>query len=334
MRGVKFAPLVIVALVAAAAGFFFGSSRGQTGMSPEILSATSASTVYAKANPAVRTVRSSNAQLSNFDARGVGTAFHIGGGYYVTAAHVVADGYQFYLDSGVRTVARLEDNDALTKVEVVGKDAVTDIALLKGTAAPATLAWAARDAVVGDVAYAVGNPFAIAPNSFSSGMVSGANRAIGTERGTLTGLLQIDTPVNPGNSGGPLLNAAGEIIGVVSANIAQTNQNAGVGFAVPSSKARAIIETYRSGGKLTHPSLGVFGNAAERPVLQGIQPGSNAARGGLRDGDLVLKVAGLEIESFEELNAMIANQPVGAKVALQIKRGNATQTLTLSLEAQ
>jgi putative serine protease PepD len=330
---VKFIPVVIVALLAAIGGFVFGSSRSASTPAPATPS-VSAVTIFERANPAVMTVRSSNAQLSGFDARGIGTAFHIGDGYYVTAAHVVSDGYQFYLDSSQRTVTRLEDNDGLKKVEVVGKDPVTDVALLKGPPAPATLSWAARDAVVGETAYAVGNPFAIAPNSFSAGIVTGTNRAIGTERGTLTGLLQMDAPVNPGNSGGPLLNSSGEIIGVVSANIGQINQNAGVGFAVPTSKAKFIVDTYRNGGKLEHPSLGVFGNNAQQPRLQGIQPGSNAARAGLQDGDLILKVAGLEIESFEELNALVAHQRVGSSVELLVKRGRELKTVTVKLEAQ
>ena len=283
------------------------------------------------------TVRSSQADLSGFDAKGIGTAFHIGGGYWVTAAHVVSDGYQFYLDDSARTVTRLADNSGLRKVEVVGKDSVSDIAVLKAEAAPATLSWAARDAEVGDAAYAVGNPFAIAPNSFSGGIVSGLNRAIGTERGTLAGMLQMDTPVNPGNSGGPLLNVNGDVIGVVSANFAPVgqngNQSAGVGFAVPMSAAKTIAEALKNSGKYVHPSLGVIGADSAQPQIQALQPGGNAARAGLREQDTVLKIGDLEVESFEELNAIIAAQLVGAKVKLLVKRGTGTLGVTVELSA-
>ncbi len=333
MGGVKFAPLVIVAVLAALGGFLLGS-RGVGGSSGGVSPVVSdPAAVYRRANPAVLTVRSSNAQLNSFDARGIGTAFHIGGGYYVTAAHVVSDGYQFYLDGSARTVARLQDNAGLTKVSVVGADTISDIAVLKGNPAPATLSWSAKDAGVGDTAFALGNPFALAPNSFSAGIISGSNRVFGTDRGTLTGMLQMDTPVNPGNSGGPLLNSAGEVIGVVSAIYAPSNQSAGVGFAVPSSKAQGVVEALKNGGKVVHPSLGVIGGGSQARIAA-LQPGGSAAQSDLREGDLILKVGGLEIESFEELTALVANANPGEDLKLLVKRGSETKTITVKLLAQ
>lgn len=326
-------PWVLVALLAAALGFFLGQ-RGPTSatIDPSDLPVKNASAVYQKTVGAVRTVRSSNADLSGFDARGIGTAFHIGGGYYVTAAHVVADGYQFFLDSSQRTVTRVASNDGLEKATVVGKDAVSDIAVLKAAPAGATLVWATKDPVVGEITYAIGNPFAIAPNSFSHGIVSGSNRAIGTERGTLAGLLQTDAPVNPGNSGGPLLDATGAVIGVVSANIAQTNQNAGVGFAVPVSQAKLIAETLQRGAEYKHPTLGVV--AGGRTVIDGVQQGENAFNAGLQVGDEILKVGSLEVETFEELNAIIGAYSAGTQVELLVKRGGGTRKLTVKLEVR
>ena len=326
----RWLPWVLVALLTGALGFVLGGRPAA--LDPTSLPVTNAGAVYQRSVAAVRTVRSSNADLSGFDARGIGTAFHIGGGYYVTAAHVVADGYQFFLDNSQRTVTRVAGNDGLEKATVVGKDAASDIAVLKASPASATLIWAARDPSVGEVAYAIGNPFAIAPNSFSHGIVSGANRAIGTERGTLAGLLQIDTPVNPGNSGGPLLDATGAVIGVVSANIAQTNQNAGVGFAVPVSQAKLIAETLQRGAEYKHPSLGVV--AGQRTVIDGVQQGENAFNAGMQVGDEILKVGSLEVETFEELNAIIGAYPAGTPVELLVKRGGSTRKLTVKLEVR
>ena len=329
----KALPWVLVALLAGAIGFVLGG-RGPTStvyVDPG-LPLMGAPAVYGKAIGAVRTVRSSNADLSGFDARGIGTAFHIGGGFYVTAAHVVADGYQFFLDGSQRTVTRVAGNGGLEKATVVGKDAASDIAVLKAAPASVTLEWAVKDPSVGEVAYAIGNPFAIAPGSFSHGIISGSNRAIGTERGTLAGLLQIDTPVNPGNSGGPLLDATGAVIGVVSANIAQTNQNAGVGFAVPVSQAKLIAQTLQRGAEYKHPTLGVV--AGQRTVIDGVQQGENAFNAGLQVGDEVLKVGSLEVETFEELNAIIGAYPADTKVELLVKRGGGTRKLTVKLEVK
>ncbi len=326
----RWLPWVLVALLTGAVGYLIGSRPAA--LDPTSLPVTNASAVYQRSVAAVRTVRSSNADLSGFDARGIGTAFHIGGGYYVTAAHVVADGYQFFLDNSQRTVTRVEGNGGLEKASVVGKDAASDIAVLKAAPASATLTWAAQDPSVGEVAYAIGNPFAIAPNSFSHGIVSGANRAIGTERGTLAGLLQIDTPVNPGNSGGPLLDDTGAVIGVVSANIAQTNQNAGVGFAVPVSQAKLIAETLQRGAEYKHPSLGVV--AGQRTVIDGVQQGENAFNAGLQVGDEILKVGSLEVETFEELNAIIGAYPADTQVELLVKRSGGTRKVTVKLEVR
>ena len=329
----RWLPWVLVALLSGALGFVLGG-RGPTSavyVDPG-LPLTGAPFVYGQAIGAVRTVRSSNADLSGFDARGIGTAFHIGGGYYVTAAHVVADGYQFFLDSSQRTVTRVDGNGGLEIATVVGKDAASDIAVLKAAPARVSLAWAVKDPVVGEVAYAIGNPFAIAPGSFSRGIISGTSRAIGTERGTLAGMLQMDTPVNPGNSGGPLLDASGAVIGVVSANIAQTNQNAGVGFAVPVSQAKLIAETLQRGAEYKHPSLGVV--AGQRTVIDGVQQSENAFNAGLQVGDEVLKVGSLEVESFEELNAIIGAYPAGSEVELLVKRANGTKRLTVKLEVR
>jgi S1-C subfamily serine protease len=330
----KALPWLLVALLAGALGFVLGT-RGATpavaAPDPSSVPVTNANAVYQRAIGAVRTVRSSNADLSGFDARGIGTAFHIGGGYYVTAAHVVADGYAFFLDDSARTVTRATDNARLKPATVVGKDAASDVALVKGEPAAVSLEWAAADPKVGDVAYAIGNPFGIAPGSFSNGIISGMGRAIGTERGTLAGMLQMDTPVNPGNSGGPLLDAAGRVIGVVSANIAQTNQNAGVGFAVPVMRAKAIVDALRAGGAVKRASLGVI--AGNGTAIGAVQPGELGARAGLQQGDEILEVAGSEVESFEEINAIIGAQPLGSTVEVVIKRGNGTRRVNVELTA-
>jgi S1-C subfamily serine protease len=323
---------MLVAVLAAALGFVLGTRVATTPtLDPSSLPVTNANAVYQRAIGAVRTVRSSNADLSGFDARGVGTAFHIGNGLYVTAAHVVADGYQFFLDDSTRTIARTTDNARLKPATVVGKDAASDIALVRSDPAASSLEWATADPKIGDVAYAIGNPFAIAPGSFSHGIISGSGRTIGTERGTLTNLLQMDTPVNPGNSGGPLLDASGKVIGVVSANIAQTNQNAGVGFAVPVTRAKTIVDTLERGAGIKRVAFGAFGT--QGTTVENVQPGEAAARAGIQPGDMILQVDGAEVESFEEINAIISSKAPGSSVAVLVKRENATRRVNVTLSA-
>jgi S1-C subfamily serine protease len=148
---------------------------------------------------------------------------------------------------------------------LVGADKRSDVALLRAKPAAGALEWAEALPEVGEWVFALGNPFGAAPGSLSLGVLSGLRRLVPGPNGTLVGLVQTDAALNQGNSGGPLLDASGRVVGVNTAILSPSGANAGIGFAVPAATARRIVEALRDKGKVEHPSLGVTGKAEARP---------------------------------------------------------------------
>lgn len=283
---------------------------------------------YQAAWPAVVTVKTDVARLDPLESRGIGTAFHVGKGYFVTSAHVVEGGRSILLlgDEKVQGFAREE-------AVVVGKDQQFDLAVLRARPARAALDWADEPPRVGEAVFAIGNPFGQAPGSLSRGVASGLDRMVDGPNGVLVGMLQTDAALNGGNSGGPLLNASGRVVGVNTAILSPSGSSAGVGFAVPSRIARRITEALRRSGRIEHPSLGVTGSDDGPAVLVRVLPGGAASRAGLRDGDLVVEAAGRQIETFRELSAVVASQLPGSTLELDIRRGDEEQAVRVELPA-
>jgi S1-C subfamily serine protease len=245
-------------------------------------------------------------------------------GFVLTNAHVAQGGGPLRVRlSGSRVV----------RGEVVGVDDRTDLAVLRAEAADlAALALADRRLRVGEVVLAIGNPLGF-ERSVSLGVVSALHRNLAAPRGVvLEGLVQTDAAVNPGNSGGPLLDASGSVVGVTTAMLPWAR---GIGFAVPAITAGWVASTLIREGEVRRPFLGVAargedleralalpaGHARGVRVLE-VMDGSPAQAAGLRPGDLVVGAAGSPVETLDDVvRAMVLGRP--DEIALDVLRGGA-----------
>lgn len=232
--------------------------------------------------------------------------------------------------------------------EVVLRDARTDIAILrikggKGDFPSATLG-SSDDLQVGDIVLAIGNPFGVG-QTVTQGIVSALAR---TQRGiTDYGFfIQTDAAINPGNSGGALVDGAGRVVGINTAIFSRSGGSQGIGFAIPADMVRVVLQSALSGSKVVRrPWLGadlqqVTPEIAEgldviRPtgaLVQSIFPGSPAEKAGLRAGDLIVSVAGQEVDDPDAFGFRFATRPLGGSVDLGIVRQGKPATLKVALE--
>jgi serine protease Do len=320
----KIFALLVGALFAMAAGYFLAIRFTPT-VSPTV--PPSLESVIAKTTNAVVSVRTDIANLSDPEMRGSGSAFHIGDGYFVTAAHVVDGGSKIYLDKRERTVKHLENTEVAT---LVGKLDTLDLALLRGQPLPDKLEWASQPSPLGARCLAIGNPFARAPRSVTAGIISGVNRLQVTPKGALAGLVQFDAQVNPGNSGGALLNASGEVLGVVSSILSPTGSSAGVGFAIPTALVRPAVEALQRGEAYRMRSLGAS-SAEDSATLQAVLPGGLAANTGLRPSDTLLELDSLPIDTLPEVNAIVGAAAAGSSLPVLLRRNGKLEKLTLKI---
>jgi putative serine protease PepD len=260
-------------------------------------------------------------------------------GHIVTAAHVV---------NGASSVTVTFQNGTARKATVLGQDEATDVAVLKVdpsglTLRPLRLASSAS-LDVGDQVAAIGDPFGYA-RSLSTGIVSGLDRTIEAPNGfTVAHAIQTDAALNPGNSGGPVLDANGGVVGIVdqiatgSSASSSSQQSSGVGFAVPIDLVASELGDLEAGHRVSHPYLGVSTSTAT-PTSAGALVGSVAANGpaadaGVRAGDVVTKFGGKTIGDGGDLVAAIAGHKPGDRVELTVRRGSSTKQLTVTLGTQ
>jgi putative serine protease PepD len=264
-----------------------------------------------------------------------GTGFVVGGdGYILTAAHVV--------DEASSITVAFEDGSK-HKAQLTSKDDATDVAVLKIdpsglTLHPLTLGSSAA-LHVGDGLAAIGDPFGY-ERSISTGVVSGLDRTISAPNGfTVAHAIQTDASLNPGNSGGPILNGAGQVIGIAD-QIATggTSASAGVGFAVPIDLAKSELSSLEAGKTVTHAYIGVStsdaGAVSSGALVQAVKPGGPAANGGLRAGDAITAIDGTKVaDSNGLISAVSAHQP-GDHVSVTVRRGSDSQKLDVTLGSQ
>jgi putative serine protease PepD len=255
-------------------------------------------------------------------------------GTVVTAAHVVDEA------SAVKVI--LQDGSTHT-AEVLGVDDASDIAVIRfdpegAELHPLKLADSSELKVGASVA-AIGAPFEYAW-SFSTGIVSGLDRTIEAPNGfTVAHAIQTDAAVNPGNSGGPLLDAEGDVIGVVDqiATDGSADQSSGVGFAVPSNLVASELAQLEAGETVEHAYLGVAtsgGEAVDGAQVAEVAQGSPAAEAGVQQGDVITELDGEAIGDSEDLVAAIAEHSPGDAVTLEVKRGSDSTALKVTLGAQ
>ncbi|HJS78285.1 MAG TPA: DegQ family serine endoprotease [Burkholderiales bacterium] len=256
---------------------------------------------------------------------GLGSGFIVSqDGYVLTNAHVVAG-------DGEVTV-RLADAKREFKASVIGADERTDIALLKieATGLPTVKLGKSEKLQPGEWVAAIGSPFGF-ENTITAGIVSATGRSLPAE--TYVPFIQTDVAVNPGNSGGPLMNLAGEVVGVNSMIYSQTGGYMGVSFAIPIEVALDVMKQLRAEGKVTRGRLGVRIQPMTKELAQSfrlkepdgalialVEPGSPADKAGLKPGDVVLAYNGQPIDDTNKLPRLVAATKPGQSATLRIWR--------------
>jgi putative serine protease PepD len=222
---------------------------------------------------------------------------------------------------------------------VVGTDSATDIAVLHVNAPssklnPLTLADSTKVAV-GDGVVAIGNPFGL-DGTVTSGIVSAVGREISSPSDTpIEGAIQTDAAINHGNSGGPLLNLHGDVIGITSQIQSEGGGNDGVGFAVPSNTVKSIAAQLIANGKAQHALLGVTpADTANGVRIATVKNGSAADDAGLRVGDVITGVGSTRVTSSAQIRAIIAGHRPGDALTLTIKRSGSSKTVHVTLGAR
>ena len=273
--------------------------------------------VIAEVNPTVVSIIAEN---DNEQALGAGIIISADG-YVVTNAHVTENAKKIMLT----TV-----EDEAYEAELIGADAKTDIALLKAlhpqNFEPATFA-DSEDIRVGNQVFAIGNPFGLG-NSVSSGIVSAKERDI--EKGPYDSFIQTDSAINQGNSGGPLFNMNGEIIGMNTAIFSTDGADTGVGFATPANTVRWVAEQLQQNGKVVRGWLGIGvqkirsidETQKNKLVVASMAEDSPAAASGLRVGDVLEKVGDLSLRSPRHFSLSVAQTPPNTKLPVEVLRDN------------
>src|SRR5436190_6066848 len=257
-----------------------------------------------------------------------------GQGRILTAAHVVA---------GASSITVTFQDGSTRTAQVLGQDQSSDIALLKVdpsglTLHPLTLG-SSKSLSVGDGLAVIGDPFQYS-RSLSTGVVSGLDRTIGATNGfSIAHAIQTDPSLNPGNSGGPVLDRQGRLVGIADqiATGSSSQSSSGVGFAVPIDLVKSELSQLESGAQVRHAYLGIeTGNSTDgKGALVGsVQGGGPAAAAGLRDGDVVTAFDGSPIHGSNDLVAAITSHRPGDRVTLTVRRGSSNVSVSATLAAQ
>ena len=258
-------------------------------------------------------------------AQGSGFVFD-DAGHVVTNYHVVqdADAVVIVYPGGRRIDA-----------DVVGTDPSTDVAVLdpsEDANVPALAIANSDDVQVGDPVVAIGSPFGLA-GTVTSGIVSALDRTIESPNGFgIDDAIQTDAAINSGNSGGPLLDANAQVIGINTQIQSSTGGNIGIGYAVPSNTVRDVANKLIQTGVVKHAYLGVtMSQTAEGVQLDGVRESTPAENGGLLVGDVIVSADGKPIESPDELRTIVDSHQPGDEIEVVVKRDGEEKTLKVTL---
>jgi serine protease Do len=258
-------------------------------------------------------------------------------GYILTNNHVVDGSDDIKVD--------LTDDRTLS-AKVVGTDKASDLALLKvsGTDFKALPLGNSDNVQVGDVVLAVGNPMGIG-QTVTMGIISAKGRSTGPGDGSYEDFLQTDAPINHGNSGGALVNMKGELVGINSQILSNTDGNIGIGFSIPVNMAKSVMDQLRTKGKVTRAQLGVTVQQvtsdmaqnlglkhAGGAIVSSVTPASAAEHAGVKQGDVIESFNGQQVHDFNSLRNRVAAAGPGSTADLTIVRDGAEKHLSVKLD--
>ena len=289
--------------------------------------------VSEKAMPSVVGITTTTISSDNFfsmptESTGVGTGIIVdSNGYILTNSHVISDGQ-------ARTVSVLFSDGNTVDGSVAWYDSQLDLAIVKveKTGLTAAELGDSDKVTIGDITVAIGNPYGLdLASTVTQGIISGLDRTISTEETTMTGLIQTDASINSGNSGGPLLNASGQVIGI---NTAKASEGEGLGFAIPINTAKPIIESIIEKGSYEKVTLGIKGTDAEiyaqytnqqlsteeGVYVSEVVSGSAADKAGIQAGDIITKIDDVELSVMSDLTKNLYNYTTGDKAVITVNR--------------
>ena len=296
--------------------------------------------VYAKNVDAVVAINAI-LEMSGSYGQSVGTGFIISAdGYVITNYHVI--------DGASQVTVRTHKGTTL-EATVVGTEATNDIALLKinGENLPHVTIGSSDKAAVGDQVEAIGNPLGELTASLTVGYISAKDRIVDTD-GTVINMLQTDAAINSGNSGGPLFNMNGEVVGITTAKYSGSSNSGatieGLGFAIPMDDVTDIISDLMEYGYVRGVQLGVYvrdvdANAQSYGLPAGayvaeVTKGSCAERAGIRSGDIIVDIGGYEIDSVTTLTRMLRRFEAGEATSVTVYRAGQNTYLTITFDAK
>jgi putative serine protease PepD len=294
--------------------------------------------IYDKTSPGVVdiTVASNSAGGGQFGQPGGGQSQAEGSGFVLdTSGNIVTN--QHVVDGATSITVRFS-NGKTAKATVVGTDPSTDIAVIKVNVAaselhPLTLG-SSSSLAVGQGVAAIGSPFGL-EGTMTAGIVSALNRTIQAPNNySIAGAIQTDAPINHGNSGGPLLDLSGNVIGVNAQIESDSGDNAGVGFAIPIDSVKSVVNTLIAGGKVQHAYLGIHvgdaqsGNGAQ---VGSVTSGSPAEKAGLKAGDVITTFDGKAIAGADDLTAAVSAHQPNDKVTLKVDRNGTSKSFDITL---
>ena len=300
---------------------------------PVAQTTSSTAALYKRYKDAVVEVHASTggSQDSPFEGQTPGEA--TGSGFVISdEGHIVTN--QHVVDNAQSVQVEFSDGSEVD-AEIVGTDPSTDIAVLD-VDRPATdltvLEFAQTGALeVGNPVVVLGSPFGL-EGSLTTGVISAVGREIRSPNGfTIENAVQTDAALNHGNSGGPVLDTQGRVVGVASQIRSDSGGSDGVGYAVPGDTAKRVAADLIADGKVEHAYLGVSLPDDGAARLESVVPNSPASRGGLRAGDIVTEVDGKRIETGDELREAIDAHKPGDELELKIRRGSDDQDVTVEL---
>jgi serine protease Do len=282
------------------------------------------------------------AQPRTREAGSLGSGFIISpDGYIVTNNHLI----QGLTGTGtVDTVTVTTTDRHEYPARIIGRDETSDLALLKieGRSLPFVQWGDSTKARVGDWVIAIGDPYGVG-STVTAGIISALHRGI-TGVGAYDRYIQTDAAINMGNSGGPMFDLNGNVIGINSALISPTGASVGIGLAIPAEAAKPVIDALMKGQRPSRgylgvslqpvdedlaPALGIPKDTGE--LVRSIVPGTPGAKAGLVQGDVIVKVNGQQVTPEQTVSYLVANTPVGSRVPLEIIRGGKRATVTVQV---